>query len=107
MNKEDDGYMEHSLADFLQGISILLAPKKVSKTLDYCLITNGSSGWTPSTFKSSRNDRSSKKVMRPEDFMDEEDLSEMREDSKLVDRDEVGEMQPRANEDVYAHNSVI
>ncbi|XP_044517383.1 G patch domain-containing protein 1 [Gracilinanus agilis] len=33
-------------------------------------------GWTPSTFISSRQNRAEKAVLRPEDFMDEEDLSE-------------------------------
>ncbi|KAJ3513108.1 hypothetical protein NMY22_g15139 [Coprinellus aureogranulatus] len=36
-------------------------------------------GWTPSTFVSSRNDRAKAKVAKPEDFMDEEDLQEMKE----------------------------
>ena len=46
------------------------------------------SGWTPSTFVSSRSDRAKKKTARPEDFMDEEDLAEMRENQKLVDEHE-------------------
>ena len=45
-------------------------------------------GWTPSTFVSSRSDRAKKKAARPEDFMDEEDLAEMRENQKLVDEHE-------------------
>ncbi|KAH9957983.1 hypothetical protein BGW80DRAFT_1465564, partial [Lactifluus volemus] len=36
-------------------------------------------GWTPSTFVSSRSDRAKQKASRPEDYMDEEDLSELRE----------------------------
>lgn len=48
-------------------------------------------GWTPSTFKSSRNDRNKGKTMRPEDFMDDEDRAEMQESRKLVDMDEVAE----------------
>jgi hypothetical protein len=36
-------------------------------------------GWTPSTFVSSRSDRAKQKVSRPEDYMDEEDLAELRE----------------------------
>ncbi|KAK9318756.1 hypothetical protein V1517DRAFT_360295 [Lipomyces orientalis] len=43
-----------------------------------------SEGWTPSTFKSSRTARADKKVFRPEDFMDEEDLAEQRADERLV-----------------------
>ncbi|OSD05393.1 hypothetical protein PYCCODRAFT_1362247 [Trametes coccinea BRFM310] len=45
-------------------------------------------GWTPSTFVSSRAERAKKKVARPEDFMDEEDLAEIRENRKLVDEHE-------------------
>ncbi|KAI0831977.1 hypothetical protein BC628DRAFT_1311155 [Trametes gibbosa] len=45
-------------------------------------------GWTPSTFVSSRGDRAKKKAARPEDFMDEEDLAELRENQKLVDEHE-------------------
>ncbi|KAL5633454.1 hypothetical protein ACGC1H_003821 [Rhizoctonia solani] len=45
-------------------------------------------GWTPSTFKSSRNARAGQKASRPEDFMDEEDLAEMRDSQKLVDTNE-------------------
>lgn len=43
-------------------------------------------GWTPSTFKSSRNNRSTTQ-QRAEDFMDEEDLSELRQDRKLENTD--------------------
>lgn len=42
-------------------------------------------GWTPSTFTSSRAERAKAKQARPEDFMDEEDLTELRESRKLVD----------------------
>ncbi|KAF7317694.1 G-patch domain [Mycena kentingensis (nom. inval.)] len=45
-------------------------------------------GWTPSTFVSSRNDRSKKKAARPEDFMDEEDLQDLRESRNIVDTTE-------------------
>ncbi|KAG1724184.1 hypothetical protein EDB19DRAFT_1930151 [Suillus lakei] len=47
-------------------------------------------GWTPSTFVSSRSDRAQNKnrPSRPEDFMDEEDLTGMRDDQKLVDEHE-------------------
>ncbi len=40
------------------------------------------SGWTPSTFKSSRNARA-QKTQRAEDFMDEEDIEEMKQSRKL------------------------
>lgn len=43
-----------------------------------------SPGWTPSTFKSSRADRAAKKAAKPEDFMDEEDLAELRESQQYV-----------------------
>ncbi|KAH8833057.1 hypothetical protein DL96DRAFT_1677302 [Flagelloscypha sp. PMI_526] len=53
-------------------------------------------GWTPSTFVSSRNDRSKKKQARPEDFMDEEDLQDMKDSLKLVDKaDEMDVSQSR------------
>lgn len=39
-------------------------------------------GWTPGTFKSSRNNRATK-VQRAEDFMDEEDLAAMSDDRRL------------------------
>ncbi|EMD39102.1 hypothetical protein CERSUDRAFT_104368 [Gelatoporia subvermispora B] len=45
-------------------------------------------GWTPSTFVSSRSDRAKQRAVRPEDFMDEEDLTELRENRKLVDEHE-------------------
>ncbi|RDB18586.1 G patch domain-containing protein 1 [Hypsizygus marmoreus] len=42
-------------------------------------------GWAPSTFVSSRGEKAKQKVARPEDFMDEEDLQELRDSRKLVD----------------------
>ncbi|KIJ65418.1 hypothetical protein HYDPIDRAFT_27428 [Hydnomerulius pinastri MD-312] len=42
-------------------------------------------GWAPSTFVSSRSDRAKARAAKPEDFMDEEDLAELRADQKLVD----------------------
>ncbi|KAF8892162.1 hypothetical protein BD779DRAFT_95881 [Infundibulicybe gibba] len=42
-------------------------------------------GWTPSNFVSSRGDRAKQKTARPEDFMDEEDLQELKDSRKLVD----------------------
>ncbi|KAG1816446.1 uncharacterized protein BJ212DRAFT_1354770 [Suillus subaureus] len=47
-------------------------------------------GWTPSTFISSRSDRATNKnrPSRPEDFMDEEDLTGMHDDQKLIDEHE-------------------
>ncbi|WVQ75055.1 hypothetical protein IAR50_004664 [Cryptococcus sp. DSM 104548] len=43
-------------------------------------------GWTPSTFKSSRSNRANK-VQRPEDFMDEEDIQQMKDDRRLENTD--------------------
>ncbi|TFK71426.1 hypothetical protein BDN72DRAFT_837646 [Pluteus cervinus] len=43
-------------------------------------------GWTPSTFVSSRSDRAKQKAARPEDFMDDEDLQDIRDSKKLVDK---------------------
>ncbi|CAL1714480.1 unnamed protein product [Somion occarium] len=45
-------------------------------------------GWTPSTFVSSRAERAKQQAARPEDFMDEEDLAELRESRQLVDENE-------------------
>ncbi|KAK0466836.1 uncharacterized protein EV420DRAFT_1617123 [Desarmillaria tabescens] len=42
-------------------------------------------GWVPSTFVSSRNERAKQKAARPEDFMDEEDLQELKDSRNLVD----------------------
>lgn len=49
---------------------------------------NNETGWTPSTFVSSRGDRSKKQAARPEDFMDEEDLQDIKESRNLVDNTE-------------------
>ncbi|KAJ3376256.1 hypothetical protein GGF31_000323 [Allomyces arbusculus] len=40
-------------------------------------------GWTPSTFSSSRTTRAERKTMRPEDFMDAEDLEDAMEGKQL------------------------
>ncbi|KAJ3717704.1 hypothetical protein C8R42DRAFT_697566 [Lentinula raphanica] len=42
-------------------------------------------GWTPQTFVSSRSDRAKKKAAKPEDFMDEEDLQDIKDSRKIVD----------------------
>ncbi|KAJ3850676.1 hypothetical protein EV368DRAFT_84315 [Lentinula lateritia] len=42
-------------------------------------------GWTPQTFVSSRSDRAKKKAAKPEDFMDEEDIQDIRDSRKIVD----------------------
>lgn len=45
-------------------------------------------GWAPSTFVSSRADRAKKKQTTVEDFMDEEDLAELKEGRQLVDEND-------------------
>ncbi|KAF9473416.1 DUF1604-domain-containing protein [Pholiota conissans] len=45
-------------------------------------------GWTPATFTSSRNDRAKKAAMRPEDFMDEEDIQDLKDNRTIVDTTE-------------------
>ncbi|KAF5316646.1 hypothetical protein D9619_006245 [Psilocybe cf. subviscida] len=45
-------------------------------------------GWTPATFTSSRNDRAKKAAYRPEDFMDEEDLQDLKDSRNIVDTTE-------------------
>jgi G patch domain-containing protein 1 len=58
-------------------------------------------GWTPSTFKSSRTDRAAKKAAKPEDFMDEEDLAELRESRQYVStHDQPADAQAWQNQDV-------
>lgn len=47
-------------------------------------IKAGILGWAPSTFVSSRSDRAKQKAAKPEDFMDEEDMAELRDNQKLV-----------------------
>ncbi|KIY64089.1 hypothetical protein CYLTODRAFT_381352 [Cylindrobasidium torrendii FP15055 ss-10] len=42
-------------------------------------------GWTPSTFVSSRNDRAKAQAARPEDYMDAEDMQDIREGRSVVD----------------------
>lgn len=42
-------------------------------------------GWVPQTFVSSRSDRAKKQAARPEDFMDEEDLQDLKDSRNLVD----------------------
>ncbi|KAF9224178.1 DUF1604-domain-containing protein [Gyrodon lividus] len=41
-------------------------------------------GWAPSTFVSSRSDRAKSRLAKPEDFMDEEDIAELRAEQNLV-----------------------
>ena len=60
-----------------------------------------SPGWAPSTFKSSRTDRAAKKTAKPEDYMDEEDLAELRETRQYIsNNDQVADAQAWQNQDV-------
>ncbi|CAG8754251.1 8278_t:CDS:2, partial [Gigaspora margarita] len=45
-------------------------------------------GWTPSSFVSSRKNRTERQVFKPEDFMDEEDLEELDQNKQLVATEE-------------------
>ncbi|KAF9525952.1 hypothetical protein CPB83DRAFT_877046 [Crepidotus variabilis] len=45
-------------------------------------------GWAPSTFVSSRDERAKKQSARPEDFMDEEDLQDLKDSRNIVDTTE-------------------
>ncbi|KDR80804.1 hypothetical protein GALMADRAFT_135911 [Galerina marginata CBS 339.88] len=45
-------------------------------------------GWAPATFVSSRNERAKKAAARPEDFMDEEDLQDLKDSRNIVDTTE-------------------
>jgi hypothetical protein len=90
MSKAEGVFMAHLQAVFRLGTSIQLAPKKVQNLM--CSLALNSltrtTGWAPSTFTSSRSARTTKKAATAEDFMDEEDLAEMRESRKLVDMNE-------------------
>jgi hypothetical protein len=81
--------MELSLAASRRDTLTLLGLKKVRIYVH----TLGSSsdfrlGWAPSTFISSRTDRAKQKAARPEDFMDEEDLAELKEGQGIMDTTE-------------------
>jgi hypothetical protein len=81
MRKAVGDYTALSQAASQQATSTQLAPRKV-RSLHYPSpvgICRHSTGWTPSTFVSSRSGRAKQKVSRPEDYMDEEDLAELRE----------------------------
>lgn len=91
MRKGVAGYMVHSQVDSPPATSTLLDPKKVRSLCMTLLLVSSTLrylGWAPSTFVSSRSDRAKAKAARPEDFMDEEDLAELRESRKLVDENE-------------------
>lgn len=89
MSKVDVDSTEHSLVDGQPDTSTLLDLKRVRwSALIIGRITDKDiyAGWAPSTFKSSRSSRASK-VQRAEDFMDEEDLQQMRDDRQLENTD--------------------
>lgn len=45
-------------------------------------------GWAPKSFVSSRGDRAKKAEARPEDFMDEEDLQDLKDNRNIIDTTE-------------------
>jgi Protein of unknown function (DUF1604) len=80
MSRAVDDYTVPSPVASLQATSTPLVQKKVRPP--HCLRHTYQlflKGWTPSTFVSSRSERAKQKAARPEDFMDEEDLAELRE----------------------------
>ena len=88
MRKAEEDYMGLSRGASLPATSTPSAQRKVGPgRIFYSLISCiqlACLGWTPSTFVSSRSDRAKSRTARPEDFMDEEDLSELRADQNLV-----------------------
>ncbi|RUP43148.1 hypothetical protein BC936DRAFT_137545, partial [Jimgerdemannia flammicorona] len=69
--------MAHSQADTRPATSTQWDRRKAS---DAC--------WAPSTFVSSRGNRTDRKQFKPEDFMDDEDLAELAGEKKLVATEE-------------------
>ena len=91
MRKAEDVCMEHSPEASPPGTLTQSDQKKASNCTLQLKHLNSPYipiGWTPSTFVSSRSDRAKTKTARPEDFMDEEDLAELRDSQKLVDTNE-------------------
>src|SRR4051812_28024172 len=84
-------YMEPLLADGVQGELSRVPIVNGWPTNTPCSYFNtvgSKEGWTPSTFVSSRNNRSkdgstAAQQHRPEDYMDEEDLADAAESQKL------------------------
>ena len=115
MRKGGVAFTERSREVSPLATSILSVQRKVStleKMAAFPVLTFA--GWTPSTFVSSRSTRAKKKVSRPEDFMDDEDLQEMKESMTLVDTTDAmdltgsaeAELGRRAAED-YESESVL
>ena len=101
MNKAENDSTERLLVGSLPDTTTLWAQKKVCTRLLSELVLTTSPGWTPSTFKSSRTDRATKKIAKPEDFMDEEDLSELQESRQYVStHDQPAGAQARQSQDV-------
>lgn len=86
MSKGEGGCTARLLEGGRLVISTQLDPRKVKYpsrcSCAQCLMN--SLGWAPSTFVSSRGERAKAKAARPEDFMDEEDLQELRDSRQLV-----------------------
>ena len=87
MRRVDGDYMARLLVAFRRGTSTVLDQKRVccktSQSVISLLIQY--KGWAPQTFVSSRSDRAKKQAARPEDFMDEEDLQDLKDSRNLVD----------------------
>lgn len=92
MKKVENGFMGRLLEVGLLGISIPLGQRKVrfESLFLACLFLSKVCvvGWAPTTFVSSRNERAKKHATRPEDFMDEEDLQDVKDSRKIVDETE-------------------
>jgi hypothetical protein len=89
MRKVGVGFMAHLLVASLLATLTLLDPKKVNTlSLMYRVSNMYLVGWAPSEFVSSRSSRAKNKKARPEDFMDEEDLQDIKDSRKLVDENE-------------------
>ena len=85
MRKVEDGCTELSLEVSPLDTSIQWDRKKACAFMHLtCRTLKPLSGWAPSTFKSSRTERAKQKTLRPEDFMDEEDIAELRDSQTLV-----------------------
>ena len=86
MRRAEEDYTVLSPGVSLPATSTPSVQRKVGPVVfsTYPQSTNTYLGWAPSTFVSSRSDRAKAQTVKPEDFMDEEDLAERRADQRLV-----------------------
>jgi hypothetical protein len=84
MRRAADDYTAPSRVVSLLDTSTPSARRKVRRRHTPYGPRRRSAGWTPSTFVSSRVDRAKQKASRPEDYMDEEDLAELRENQIMA-----------------------